>query len=599
MNIVKAQALAKDMQIQDLQKYANGFDPRIIPPWLAAGEIQAKMDVNKRLQMMQGAAQGEQPSVKEQIEQKAGLMAADAMKQQQAQQQMAGQMGQQPGPAPEGVPQPEGQPESDPQMMARGGLASVPVNFDFAGGGIVAFDKGGPTGEKPLDEKAQAAIDEAQRSGDRNAILMTLKKLGAAGYDVATLIPRAFMGAAEDVSNTRLGRALGVDFKLPQAAYGGDRESMTPMMDKVRRQEEGGLPAASAATFPPAEAPRLPVSEAQATMRAGPQAAVPSGLAEALARKKAEAQAAPAQRPPQAAQPMQSARSDTSPYFAEADRYLKEEIKAPTPQGIIAEQNALSPAAMQEAAMQKRFEDQRARADQERDAYEKSKPSGLDELIRMLGQAGQYKGLSGMAPAYTAIEGEKRAADLAAQKRYNDALTTVEGREYEGAKELFGARTGAMKDANRSYQDRLKSRTETYAQLAGVDQRRMDEALNRLNNIQLQQMRMAQSAADSARPGEGERFAAKYLGLIAEGKVKDAEAYKDAYLLGKKGEPKEDTLAKAIAEAEVKLATSVMPPDMKAQQMAGLKALKQQQGGVSNAAPNGKVPPPPPGFKLN
>jgi hypothetical protein len=106
-------------------------------------------------------------------------------------------------------------------------------------GGIVAFDNGGPTGKKPLDEKAQAALEEAQRSGDRNAMMMTIKKLGAAGYDVATLIPRAFMGVAEDLSNTRLGRALGADFKIPQEAYGGDRSSMTPMMDKVRREERG------------------------------------------------------------------------------------------------------------------------------------------------------------------------------------------------------------------------------------------------------------------------------------------------------------------------------------------------------------------------
>ena len=562
MNIVKAQALAKDMQIPDLQKYANGFDPRIIPPWLAAGEIQAKMDLNKRLQMMQGAAQGEQPSVKEQIEQKAGLMAADAMKQQQAQQQMAGQMGQQPGPAPEGIPQPEGQPEPQPepqmpQMMARGGLASVPVNFDFAGGGIVAFDKGGEVDSARAREKAAIAA------------------LRAYGLEKMRADPEGFKQAQEMAQEAKAAaRAAEAAYAQEMSGSGADRPATS-------RQDVGAV---KGLQQPPEPRPvqRLPVSEAQATMQAGPQAAVPAGLPEALARKKAEAQAAPpppVQRPPQAAQPMQPARSDTSPYFAEADRYLKEEIKAPTAQGIIAEQNALSPAAMQEAAMQKRVEDQRARADQERDAYEKSKPSGLDELIRMLGKAGQYKGLSGMAPAYTAIENEKRAADLAAKKRYNDTLTAVEGREYEGAKELFSSRTGAMKDANRSYQDRLKSRTETYAQLAGVDQRRMDEALNRLNQIQLQQMRQAQSAAEASRPGEGERFAAKYLGLIAEGKAKDAEAYKDAYLLGKKGEPKEDTLARELAKKEVEIAASAMPPEMKAQQMAGLKALKQQQGG--------------------
>jgi hypothetical protein len=537
MNLVKAQALAKDLQIQDLQRYADGFDPRIIPPWLATGEIQSKMDLNKRMQMMQGAVQGEQPSVKEQIEQKAGLMAAQAMQQQQAQQQMAGQMAQRPGPAPANVPQPEPQPEPQPSMMARGGLASVPVNFDFSGGGIVAFDDGGSS------NKAETAEEREQREA-----------------------------AKKDSEGIK--KALAFVAGLPAEAL------------KTLVSAPGyGLSKNSAPAPAPAPAQRPPVSEAQATMKAGPQAAMPVGLPAALAQQKPVAKTqAPAQRPTQAAQPMQSARPETSPYFDEADKYLKEEIKAPTAQSIIAEQTALSPAAMQESAMQQRAADQRARANQEREAYNKSKPSGLDELIRMFGQAGQYKGMSGLAPAYTAIEQEKRANDLAAEKRYNDALTGIEGREYEGGKELFGARTGAMKDANKSYQDRLKSRTETYASLAGVDQRRMDEALNRLNNIQLQQMRMAQSAAEGTRPGEGERFAAKYLGLIAAGNPKDAEAYKDAYLLGKKGEPKEDTLAKAIAEAEVKIATSVMLPEMKAQQMAGLAALKRQQAGNTGGA---------------
>jgi hypothetical protein len=137
-----------------------------------------------------------------------------------------------------------------------GGIASAPGAASamepqaMAAGGIVAFDNGGPTGKKPLDEKAQAALEEAQRSGDRNAMMMTIKKLGAAGYDVATLIPRAFMGVAEDLSNTRLGRALGADFKIPQEAYGGDRASMTPMMDQVRRQEQAGLASLPAANAP-------------------------------------------------------------------------------------------------------------------------------------------------------------------------------------------------------------------------------------------------------------------------------------------------------------------------------------------------------------
>jgi hypothetical protein len=568
MNLVKAQALAKDLPIQELKKYANGYNPQMIPPWLATGELQAKIDLERRMSNMM--AGGEQPSVKEQIEQKAGLMAAQGMKQKQAQQQMGVQMGMQPGPAPADVPQPEDQPEFQPEMMmARGGLASLPVNFDFAGGGIVAFDKGGDVdAAREREKEALAAL--------RSYGLMKMRS-DPEGFKQA-------QSAAEQAKAEK--RAAEEAYGQEMAALGVDRPAMN-------RNEVGAV---QAMQQPQERAPaqRLPVSEAQATMKAGPQAAVPAGLPAALAQQKPAAKP-PAPQPPmqrpvtQTAQVAQTAQPATSPFLAETDKYLRQEIKAPTPEEIIAKQNALSPAAMQEAAMEQRAADQRARADQERELYNKSKPSGLDELIRVLGQAGQYKGLSGMAPAYTALEQEKRAADLAAEKRYNDALTAVEGRQYEGAKELFGARTGAMKEADKAYQDRLRSRTETYAQLAGVDQRRLDEALNRLNNIQLQQMRMAQSAAESSRPGEGERFAAKYLGLIAEGKGKDAEAYKDAYLLGKKGEPKEDTFTKELVKKQIEIASSALPQQMKDQQLAGLKALMQQQGGGATVTVGGKT----------
>ena len=562
MNLVKAQALAKDLPIQELKKYANGYNPQMIPPWLATGELQAKIDLQKRMSNMM--AEGEQPSVKEQIEQKAGLMAAQGMKQQQAQQQMGMQMGMQPGPAPADVPQPEDQPEFRPEMMmARGGLASLPVNFDFAGGGIVAF-----SGEEGSQVKSEEEMAREQAA----AALAVLRTYGLAKMKAD---PEGFK-AAEDAAKMASERVQEISSKTSGGAAG-----------VLGRTFERPAPRQEAVTQ------RLPVSEAQATMKAGPQAAAPvnpAGLAEALARKKAAAQTAPERAPVQrpVAQTAQTAQPATSPFLAEADKYLRQEIKAPTPEEIIAKQNALSPAAMQEAAMEQRAADQRARADQERELYNKSKPSGLDELIRVLGQAGQYKGLSGMAPAYTALQQEKRAADLAAEKRYNESLTAVEGRQYEGAKELFGARTGAMKEADKAYQDRLRSRTETYAQLAGVDQRRIDEALNRLNNIQLQQMRMAQSAAESSRPGEGERFAAKYLGMIAVGDKAGAEAYKDAYLLGKKGEPKEDTFARKLAEKQVEIAASALPQAMKDQQLAGLKALMQQQGDGATAQ-KGKV----------
>jgi hypothetical protein len=58
--------------------------------------------------------------------------------------------------------------------------------------------------------------------------------------------------------------------------------------------------------------------------------------------------------------------------------------------------------------------------------YESSRPSGLDDLIRVFGQAGQYKGLSGMGPAYTANEQQKRAQDLAMAQKINEMMSGVE-----------------------------------------------------------------------------------------------------------------------------------------------------------------------------
>ena len=136
MNLVQINERLKEMPLQAVQQYANGMNPEI-PPYLALGELQRRETMHKQAANAQGAASGPQPSVKEQIEQKAGLMALQQQQAQQAQQQM---MQPRPGPVPANVPQPEDQPEL---AMASGGIARLPVRsdmFDFASGGIIAFN---------------------------------------------------------------------------------------------------------------------------------------------------------------------------------------------------------------------------------------------------------------------------------------------------------------------------------------------------------------------------------------------------------------------------------------------------------------------------
>jgi hypothetical protein len=160
------------------------------------------------------------------------------------------------------------------------------------------------------------------------------------------------------------------------------------------------------------------------------------------------------------------------------------------------------------------------------------------------------------------------------EQRQNQLLTGIDKSEYDSAKELFGARTGAMKEANKSFQDRLKSRSEVLAQMAGVDQRAIDSALDRLNAMQVAQLR----TAAEARPSEAERIEATYMGLLAQNKPKEAEEYLARMSRIKRGADKEDTLGKEIAKKKVEIAAMPDTP-LKQQMLASLAALERQQGG--------------------
>jgi hypothetical protein len=191
----------------------------------------------------------------------------------------------------------------------------------------------------------------------------------------------------------------------------------------------------------------------------------------------------------------------------------REKPVAPTPASIIAEQNQLLPSAMQEAALQKRNQEMRGRATAYKEQFEKSRPSGLDDLIRVFGQSSQYKGLSGLGPAHTANQQQKRAEELAMTKQYNELMNLADTKEFEGAKELFSSRDKSMTAANKAFQERLMTNTKTLADLAGVDQRRMDESANRLNQLEVTKLR---EATQNRSLNEKLKFEADYLGLKAK-----------------------------------------------------------------------------------
>jgi hypothetical protein len=418
MNLVQINERLKDLPEQVIRQYANGMNPEV-PPYLALGELQRRELANKQMATAQGGQQGPQPSIKEQVEQRAGLMALQQMQQQQMQPQPQGPM-----PVPAGVPQPEPQPQA-PQMMARGGLASIPVRrdmFEYAGGGIIPFQEGGQSPK-------------------------------------VITIPRGT----------------------------SDEE-----IDRIRRENPDAI------LRPEADVP-MPSQSSQPSM--------------------------PAQQPTQ----MKPGAVQRSPLMDQAVSVASQMPERPTAEGVNAGIAGLLPPELQDAARKKRAEEAQARMAESQKAYESSKPTGLDNLIRTFGQAGQYKGLSGLGPAYTQTQDQQRARDAAFRKEQETMRSGAEKQQLEEAAGLFGARSKDYSGQMEGYRKQLASRTESLAGLAGADQRAIDAALGRMSDKELTEMRIAADKANASRPGAGERITAQILKLRAQGKIKEADDLLQTY----------------------------------------------------------------------
>jgi hypothetical protein len=106
MNIVKLQDDLLYMPIPFLQEKSGGKDPDV-PGWLADAVLKQRLDAQEKAGLADGAAGKGQPSVNEQLKQKAGLMALQGMQQKQAQINMGEQMAAMPQAVPPDVVQPE------------------------------------------------------------------------------------------------------------------------------------------------------------------------------------------------------------------------------------------------------------------------------------------------------------------------------------------------------------------------------------------------------------------------------------------------------------------------------------------------------------
>ena len=508
MNLVKAQEYAQSLPLAELKKYADGLNPSMIPPWLATGEMQAKTKRAEMANAMQGAAQGEQPSIKEQIEQKAGLLGLQMAQQRNTQQQMM-QPRPMAGPVPTGTPQPEAQPR--PPQMA--GLDQLQSNIKMAGGGIVAFAAGdkvkaGPEfikflqsmgidytdfvkssaaaqdnikdmfrsaqGSQPAAQAAPAAAQTVQGNASPKAFQagQAMRPAIAAAKNIAKTkaIPGANVGLAayqglsevsdaqdfyndpnvpmsEKVkqfartgSRTALPIAGGVagSFVAPVAGTIGGAAAGTGLaalidqegdaLKKYRESQKSNMASENARLAAKAPAPDMG-TEGRRTgqVATGNGVNVSPNLIPASARPKPPA--VPQNVNPNAvkvnpnAPPAAPAAPAPDSMEAMFRTSLENKPKERTVQDLIDEQNAIrTGAGLGDEAGKAKLE----RIAEMKRQYEATQLSPMDELIAMLGKSGQYKGLSGLAPAYTSMAEKKRAADAAQAKSINELMGGVE-----------------------------------------------------------------------------------------------------------------------------------------------------------------------------
>lgn len=321
-NLVKIQEDLKGLPTQAIMGYANGQNPQV-PPYIALAELNRRKQLEQSIQAGQQQPQ-QQGTIKEQIEQGVGLQSLQAQRQKQAMQAIGQQA----------MNAPAANPPSAAGLGALPAGAAAPQAQAFKGGGIVSFAAGGD----PETEETEAERKERlQREADRASMGSTLKKMGAAAMDIATLPGRGVAGAFE-TGVTRPLRALGVDIPyLPESFYGGDASSMTPYYDKIRREEAAqaqpapaqAQPAPAPAAPPQAQAqprppaPRRPMQTAPTPATVGQPQAAQAGIA-SIAKGQTDAFGTQMPQAPTMKEGFSESMGITEPYMKEEQAARKE-----------------------------------------------------------------------------------------------------------------------------------------------------------------------------------------------------------------------------------------------------------------------------------
>lgn len=417
MNIIQIQNRVQELPntpqtMQYLNAALNG-QVRTVPPYIAAAELKRRETEGMMDQLAKGAAQGPQPTVKDQLEQKMGIMAL---------------MGQQQPPQRPQIPQPEAR---EPQPEAAG-IDSLPVKeemFGMAGGGIVAFN--GETGS--YAGSVAKSIEEWLRSV----------------YEGAENAPIRGRGIPQDVQERRAAAA-----KEEQARRDALAKDFTKgIMEEAAASRPASQPTGARPPGVRPSGPRPPVNPAAApgatTSLADLAPAAPSRtLEDALG-------ADPAYKKMQAL--MGNANPYAGPQESQAD-YIQR-IR----QGILSQiPGGKAPWETSEARL-KELEGRRAREDAEYEAMTKGEGRRLDNLLTFISGMGPGSfGRSGAQGIQTLQKVEReQAAEALKRKDMRDqqAMKLMEIRALNDQAQ-FAEATGNVKEYERLQQEIKKLKNE-------------------------------------------------------------------------------------------------------------------------------------------
>lgn len=576
----------------------------------------AKQQAMDQLAQMQGqqGQQGQPPTVMQTVQEQARQkMQAQAVQAQQQQQGLQALMQQAQSPqAPENLPQPEPQPQ---------GIDELPVEFQMAGGGIVAFKEGGDGEyETPYDRMNRENRERAE--AEEMARLERIREMG-----------NETMPYGEQMRN--LGRAISSVVPNPvellktlvsAPGYGLSKDSAqaapTPSADYSNEGRTGPRP------YTPASKPiaDLKALAEQERRQQTPRPAVAAQLAPATPAPAPEAQAAqvPAQESLQRQLLLKALSSDPEAARVAEQERRKREVGAPD----ISQYDKLI----------EEMEKRKAQLEGPKDQW--------GQLMEYLGQvAATPRGLSSFEAGAAGARGikaleqtrqleqynlTKQASDVAQKKL--DTVRAFAEKQYDVGKSVFDKEYERQFDAAKQLElsDREAARLAQENTLKRLEISSAEKRSAESNATQLKAANIGQARtyAEEARNKQYQDLMAMSRKLTASGdKAGAAEAAaraadiaaisgRGSAVSGGAAGPKPMTRDQAEDNVRKDLEDFRTGPRLINDATAALKAsgianpttlqikeylVQQNMKGVDLAAPAqaGKVPPPPPGFKLN